>query len=59
MAKLVERDKSQIGREFKYGEELIDITQPTTVKSTGKPTNKLDTEIESDIFGQGQMQDDL
>ena len=59
MAKLVERDKSQIGREFKYGEELIDITQPTTVKSTGKPTNKLDTEIESDTFGQGQMQDDL
>ena len=59
MGKLVERNKKQIGQDLKYGEDLIDITQPTTVKSTGKPTNKLDTEIESDIFGQGQMQDDL
>ena len=59
MGKLVERNKKQIGQDLKYGEDLIDITQPTTVKSTGKPTNKLDTEIESDTFGQGQMQDDL
>tara|TARA_B100000519_G_scaffold28100_1_gene19784 strand:- start:42 stop:1772 length:1731 start_codon:yes stop_codon:yes gene_type:complete len=59
MGKLVERNKKQIGQDLRYGEDLIDITQPTTVKSTGKPTNKLDTEIESDTFGQGQMQDDL
>jgi len=59
MGKLVERNKKQIGQDLKYGEDLIDITQPTTVKSTGKPTDKLDTEVESDIFGQGQMQDDL
>ena len=59
MGKLVERNKKQIGQDLKYGEDLIDITQPTTVKSTGKPTDKLDTETESDIFGQGQMQDDL
>ena len=59
MGKLVERNKKQIGQDLRYGEDLIDITQPTTVKSTGKPTNKLDTEVESDIFGQGQMQDDL
>jgi len=51
MAKLVKRDMDRT--------KLIDIDQPTTVKSTGKPTDKLDTEIESDIFGQGQMQDDL
>lgn len=54
MAKLVKRDMNK-----QFGKELIDIEQPTTVKSTGKPTDKLDTEIESDIFGQGQMQDDL
>jgi len=54
MAKLVKRDMNK-----QFGKELIDIDQPTTVKSTGKPTDKLDTEIESDIFGQGQMQDDL
>ena len=54
MAKLVKRDMDK-----QFGKELIDIDQPTTVKSTGKPTDKLDTEIESDIFGQGQMQDDL
>ena len=59
MGKLVERNKKQIGQDLRYGEDLIDITQPTTVKSTGKPTDKLDTEVESDIFGQGQMQDDL
>ena len=51
MAKLVKRDMDRT--------KLIDIDQPTTVKSTGKPTDKLDTEVESDIFGQGQMQDDL
>ena len=54
MAKLVKRDMNK-----QFGKELIDIEQPTTVKSTGKPTDKLDTETESDIFGQGQMQDDL
>ena len=59
MAKLVERNKKQIGQDLRYGEELIDITQPTTVRSTSKPIDKLDVEIESDIFGQGQMQDDL
>ena len=59
MGKVVERNKKQIGQDLRYGEDLIDITQPTTVKSTGKPTDKLNTETESDIFGQGQMQDDL
>ena len=60
MSKVVERNKKQIGKDLTYGEDLLDITtQPTTVKSTGKPTDKLDTEVESDIFGQGQMQDDL
>ena len=51
MAKLVKRDMDRT--------KLIDIDQPTTVRSTSKPTDKLDVEIESDIFGQGQMQDDL
>lgn len=51
MAKLVKRDMNEINP--------IEFNQPTTIKSTNKPTNKLDTEIESDIFGQGQMQDDL
>ena len=59
MGKVEERNKKQIGQDLRYGEDLIDITQPTTVKSTGKPTDKLNTETESDIFGQGQMQDDL
>ena len=59
MGKVVERNKKQIGQDLRSGEDLIDITQPTTVKSTGKPTDKLNTETESDIFGQGQMQDDL
>ena len=51
MAKLVKRDMDRT--------KLIDIDQPTTVRSTSKPVNKLDVEIESDVFGQGQMQDDL
>ena len=51
MAKLVKRDMDRT--------KLIDIDQPTTVRSTSKPTDKLDVEIESDVFGQGQMQDDL
>ena len=50
-AKLVKRDMDRT--------KLIDIDQPTTVRSTRKPTDKLDVEIESDVFGQGQMQDDL